>query len=54
MNIYAFLEFQLKVLADNDRAQLEAWRKNYIETKIKPIMLPQAIALIDDHRQTRA
>ncbi len=51
MNIYAFLEFQLKVLADNDRAQLEAWRKNYIETKIKPIMLPQAIALIDDHRQ---
>lgn len=51
MNIYAFLEFQLKVLADNDRAQLEKWRKNYIETKIKPIMLPDAIALIDDHRQ---
>jgi HAD superfamily hydrolase (TIGR01490 family) len=51
MNIYAFLEFQLKVLADNDRAQLEEWRKNYIETKIKPIMLAEAIALIDDHRQ---
>ncbi len=51
MNIHEFLEFQLKVLADNDRAQLEDWRKNYIETKIKSIMLPKAIALIDDHRQ---
>ena len=49
MNIYAFLEFQLKVLADNDRAQLEEWRKKYIESKIKPIMLPKAIELIEKH-----
>ncbi len=51
MDIHAFLEFQLKVLADNDRLQLEEWRKNYIEEKIKPIMLPKAIELIDEHRQ---
>ncbi|GJM04133.1 MAG: haloacid dehalogenase [marine bacterium B5-7] len=51
MDIHEFLEFQLKVLADNDRAQLEDWRKNYIETKIKPIILTKAIQLIDDHRQ---
>jgi HAD superfamily hydrolase (TIGR01490 family) len=51
MDIHAFLEFQLKVLADNDRLQLEEWRKNYIEKKIKPIMLPKAIELIDKHRQ---
>lgn len=51
MDIHAFLEFQLKVLADNDLAQLNEWRKNYIEEKIKPIMLPKAIALIDEHRQ---
>jgi len=51
MDIHEFLEFQLKVLADNDRSQLEEWRKKYIETKIKPIMLPKAIALIDEHRQ---
>jgi HAD superfamily hydrolase (TIGR01490 family) len=51
MNIYAFLEFQLEVLEKNDRAQLEEWRKKYIETKIKPIMLPKAITLIDEHRQ---
>ncbi len=51
MDIHEFLEFQLKVLADNDRGQLEAWRKTYIEEKIKPIMLPKAIELINDHRQ---
>jgi len=51
MDIYAFLEFQLKVLADNDRQKLEEWRKNYIEEKIKPIMLPKAIKLVDEHRQ---
>ena len=51
MDIYEFLEFQLKVLADNDRAQLEEWRKIYIKTKIKPIMLPKAIKLVDEHRQ---
>ncbi len=51
MDIYEFLEFQLKILADNDRQTLEEWRKNYIETKIKPIMLPKAIALVEDHRQ---
>ncbi len=53
MDIHAFLEFQLKVLADNDRKQLEEWRKNYIEEKIKPIMLPKAIELINEHRQKK-
>ena len=51
MDIYAFLEFQLKVLADNDRQKLEEWRKNYIEEKIKPIILPKAIELVESHRQ---
>ncbi len=51
MSIHEFLEFQLKVLADNDRQKLEEWRKNYIEKKIKPIMLPKAIKLIEEHRQ---
>jgi HAD superfamily hydrolase (TIGR01490 family) len=51
MDIHKFLEFQLKVLADNDRLKLEEWRKTYIEEKIKPIMLPKAIELIDEHRQ---
>ncbi len=51
MDIHEFLQFQLKVLADNDRKILEEWRKSYIEKKINPLMLPKAIELIDDHRQ---
>ncbi len=51
LDIAAFLKFQLKALADNDREQLEMWRKDYIEEKIKPVILPKAIDLIEDHRQ---
>lgn len=51
MDIQEFLEFQLKVLAHNDRTVLEEWRKNYIEEKIKPIMLSKAVELIEVHRQ---
>ena len=51
LDIDAFLTFQLKALADNDRTQLKAWRIHYIEEKIKPVILPQAIELIDDHRR---
>ncbi len=51
LDITAFLKFQLKALADNDREQLEGWRKVYIEEKIKPVILPKAIELIEDHRQ---
>lgn len=51
MDIYEFLEFQLKVLADNDRETLEEWRKDYIETKVQPIILHKAIQLVEGHRQ---
>lgn len=51
LDIYEFLEFQLKVLGDNDRETLDSWRENYIEEKIKPIVLPKAIELVEEHRQ---
>lgn len=51
LDIYEFLEFQLKVLADNNRDILDTWRNNFIEEKIKPIVLPKAIELVEDHRQ---
>ena len=35
----------------DDRTQLKTWRIHYIEEKIKPVILPQAIELIDDHRR---
>ena len=46
-----FLRFQLRPLADNTLEDLERWRRDYIETKIKPIILPKARQLIEDHRQ---
>lgn len=51
LDIDAFLRFQLKPLADNALADLERWRQEYMETKIKPIMLPLAEQIIEDHRR---
>lgn len=51
LNIDEFLRFQLKPLADNDPAELRRWRSDYIETKIRPILLPKARDLVEDHRR---
>ena len=51
LDIYAFLEFQLKPLAENDRELLESWREEYIQKKIKPIILDAAVELVEQHRQ---
>lgn len=50
LDITAFLRFSLKPLADNEPKQLYAWRERFIETQIKPIVLPKAQALVDSHR----
>ena len=51
LDINAFLRFQLKPLAENDVDKLEQWRKEYLAEKIKPIILPKAIELVEEHRQ---
>lgn len=50
LDIHEFLRFQLKPLATHKRAQLEAWRAQYLVEKIDPILLPRARALLDKHR----
>jgi HAD superfamily hydrolase (TIGR01490 family) len=50
LDIFEFLDFQLRPLAEHEPAQLERWRKQYIEEKITPILLPKARELIDRHR----
>jgi HAD superfamily hydrolase (TIGR01490 family) len=50
LDIHEFLRFQLKPLASHKRAQLEAWREQYLVEKIDPILLPHARALLDKHR----
>jgi HAD superfamily hydrolase (TIGR01490 family) len=51
MDIFEFLAFQLKPLADNSPADLARWRTQYLVEKIDPIILPAAQKLIAHHRQ---
>ena len=54
LDIAEFLRFALKPLADNDTEKLYRWREDFIEEKIKPILLPAAYRLIDKHRSAGA
>lgn len=51
LDIFKFLEFQLRPLAENDLDTLRIWRDQYIQEKIQPILLDKAMTLLADHRQ---
>ena len=51
LDIHEFLDFQLRPLSEHPVETLQQWRRQYIEEKITPILLPKAQALIDRHRQ---
>jgi HAD superfamily hydrolase (TIGR01490 family) len=46
LDIRAFLDFQLRPLADNDPAQLFAWRDRFLAEKIEPMLLPAGKAIV--------
>lgn len=46
LDIHAFLDFQLAPLARHSMAQLQAWREDFLEHKIRPLVLPGAHALV--------
>ncbi len=50
LDIYAFLEFQLKPLSRHPRAQLDVWHLQFMDQVIKPLMTPQAHSLVEKHR----
>jgi HAD superfamily hydrolase (TIGR01490 family) len=50
LDIHEFLRFQLQPLAAHPRAQLEQWRREFLATRIEPILLPRARDLLDEHR----
>ena len=52
LDVYEFLNFALKPLADNRYADLVLWRDDYIEKRIKPIIKKKAHDLIDSHRRS--
>jgi HAD superfamily hydrolase (TIGR01490 family) len=51
LNITEFLIFSLKPLADNDPIDLYRWRKQFIDTVIRPLLLIPAQELIEKHRR---
>ena len=51
LDIYAFLAFALRPLATHTRAQLDAWRAEYVETRVKPMITQAARDLVRKHLQ---
>jgi HAD superfamily hydrolase (TIGR01490 family) len=49
LDIHEFLDFQLSPLARHPRAQLDAWHEEYMQRKIRPIILDRAVELIASH-----
>jgi HAD superfamily hydrolase (TIGR01490 family) len=49
LDIHAFLDFQLQPLARHSRVQLDAWHREYMESKVKPMVAPKAQALVQQH-----
>jgi len=50
LDIIEFLNFQLRPLAQHEPTQLQEWRKQFLDEKIRPIILPAALGLIQNHR----
>ena len=51
LDIDAYLRFALSPLVGHPPEELDAWHRDFMATKIEPIMLPKAAELIDSHRQ---
>lgn len=49
LDIHAFLDFQLKPLSRHPHAQLEAWHREFMDRKIRPIVHQKARELIARH-----
>ena len=50
LNILEFLAFVLGPLTMHERVTLEEWRRQYVQTKILPMITAEARALVDTHR----
>jgi HAD superfamily hydrolase (TIGR01490 family) len=50
LDIREFLDFQLKPLARHPRSQLDAWHRQFMASKVRPLMREKAQALVAQHR----
>lgn len=51
LDIDAYLRFALSTLRGHPAEQLDAWHRTFMDSKIKPVMLPKAAELLADHRK---
>ena len=51
LDVFKFLNFALKPLAENSYDELCKWREEFIEQRIKPIIKKKAFDLIAHHRE---
>jgi HAD superfamily hydrolase (TIGR01490 family) len=49
LDIHEFLDFQLKPLARHPRAQLDAWHREFMATRVTPMIAPGTAALLKRH-----
>jgi HAD superfamily hydrolase (TIGR01490 family) len=49
LDIHEFLDFQLKPLARHPRVQLDRWRADYLQRKIRPMMTQKGRDLVASH-----
>lgn len=54
LDIFEFLDFQLKPLARHSRAQLDAWHREFMDTRVRPMMTPKAQTLVKQHLDSGA
>ena len=50
LDIDAYLRFALSTLVGHSREELEAWHRDFMASKIEPILLPKAYQLLARHR----
>lgn len=51
LDIHEYLAFSLAPLTRHSMQQLHQWREEFMRDKIEPLLLPQAEALLEQHRQ---
>jgi HAD superfamily hydrolase (TIGR01490 family) len=50
LDIHAFLDFQLKPLSRHPRAVLDAWHREFMARRIRPMVRPAARSLVERYR----
>lgn len=50
LDIHAFLDFQLAPLSRHARTELDAWHREFMATRIQPVMTEAARTLVRHHR----